>query len=135
MKKNASRTSSEKGQRSSRRRQRDHNKNKRSSQRKHGIEARTSGFENHPTPGNQGGPELVETGDISAMTQSGVPQGTAATKSLRSESIGELFEEGQNLDNESAWDFENPVETDESEIEIDKVRREEAPAYRNRNRI
>ena len=135
MKKNASRTNSEKGKRSSRRRQRDHERNKRSSQRKHGVDARTSGFENNPVRGNRGKPELVETPDISAMAQSGAPQGTAATKSLRSEVISELIEEGASLDNESVRDFENPGETDESEIERDRARREEAPAYRNRNRI
>jgi hypothetical protein len=135
MKKNASRTSSEKGQRSSRRRQRDHNRSKWSSQIKLGVDGRTSGFEKHPIPRNQGGPEIVETQDVSAMTQSGVSQGTAATKSLRSESIGELIEEGANLDNDSVGDFENPGETDASGVETDRARREEAPAYRNRNRI
>ena len=68
------------------------------------------------------------------MMQSG-GQGTAGTKASTSESIAELFEEGQDLEAELVLGVENTPDADQSEIRTHEASREEAPEYRNRNRI
>lgn len=110
MKKRMSRNSSEKEQRRARRGKRDHRKH--SSQTKQAMET-----------------------SVPNMMQSGGPQGTACTKALTSESIAELFEEGQDLETELVLGVENTPDADQSKIRTHPASREEAPEYRNRNRI
>jgi hypothetical protein len=69
------------------------------------------------------------------MMQSGGLQGPAGTKASTSESIAELFEEGQDLEGELVQGVENARDADQGEIRTHEASREEAPEYRNRNRI
>jgi len=75
-----------------------------------------------------------EPTSVPNMMQSG-GQGTAGTKASTSESIAELFEEGQDLEAELVLGVENTPDADQSEIRTHEASREEAPEYRNRNRI
>jgi hypothetical protein len=54
---------------------------------------------------------------------------------LTSESIAELFEEGQELDSEVAQDIDTAPDADRGELETREASREEDPEYRNRNRL
>jgi hypothetical protein len=76
-----------------------------------------------------------EPSRVPNMMQSGGLQGTAGTKALTSESIAGLFEEGQDLEAELVLGVENTPDADQSEIRTHQASREEAPEYRNRNRI
>ncbi len=131
-----SRNSLEKEQRPTRRGKRDHRKH--SSQTKQTMET-TSGVEtSSPNPKRETEAQLgldEEPSSVPNMMQSGGLQGTAGTKALTSESIAELFEEGQDLESELVLGVENTPDADQSEVRTHQASREEAPEYRNRNRI
>jgi hypothetical protein len=76
-----------------------------------------------------------ETSSAPNTMQSGGLQGTAGTKASTSESIAELFEEGQDLETELVHGVENASDVHQYEIRTHQASREEAPEYRNRNRI
>lgn len=136
MKKRMSRNSSEKEQRPTRRGKCDHRKH--SSQTKRTMET-TSGVEtSSPNPKSETEAQLgleEEPSSVPNMMQSGGLQGTAGSKALMSESIAELFEEGQDLETDLVLGVENTPDADQSEIRTHQASREEAPEYSNRNRI
>ena len=131
MKKNALRKNSAKRQGSIRRRKRNHNQ--RSPQTT--LAAATSSPNLKSLKESQ--PDFGEatSGVVPSATQSGGPHGTAGAKALTSESIAELFEEGQELDSEVAQDIETAPDADRGELETREASREEDPEYRNRNRL
>lgn len=136
MKKRMSRNSSEKEQRPTRRGKRDHRKH--SSQTKQTMGKTSSVATSSPNPKSETEAQLgleEEPSSVPNMMQSGGLQGTAGTKALTSESIAELFEEGQDLEAELVQGVENTPDADQSEIRTHQAYREEAPEYRNRNRI
>jgi hypothetical protein len=136
MKKSMPRKGSEKGSRSTRRRKRDHHKH--SSQTKRTMETTLGVKTNSPNPMRETEARLEfeqETLDVPNMMQSGGLQGTAGTKASTSEGIAELFEEGQDLEGELVQGVENARDADQGEIRTHEASREEAPVYRNRNRI
>jgi hypothetical protein len=99
MKENMPTKSSEKRQRSTRRSKRDDNKHSYQGQQ---VEETTSSFRTI-FPKSERQPHLdfeKEAADVFSMMQSGGLQGTAGAKASASESISELFEEGQDLESE-----------------------------------
>jgi hypothetical protein len=129
MKKNAQRKNSAKRQGSTRRRTRNHNQ--RSPQT---TQAAATSSPNLKSPRESQLDFGEATSGVPSATQSGGPQGTAGAKALTSESIAELFEEGQ-LDSEVAQDVETAPDADRGELETREASREEDPEYRNRNRL
>jgi hypothetical protein len=106
MRKNMSR---EKGQRSTKRRKRNHNQ--RSSRTKQ-VPGVTSGLEtNSPSPTRETEiqPTIEEQIEVLNMTQSGGLQGTAGAKASASETIAELFEEGEDFESELGQGVENAL--------------------------
>jgi hypothetical protein len=90
---------------------------------------------NSPNVASPGEREFSEETSIPRMMQSGGLQGTAGTKAVMSESIAELFAEGEELESEVVQGVEDAPDADQGEIETHEASREEAPEYKNRNRI